>query len=574
MDIKKIPIWALLIVLALLAIQCSRRGNVVVAEVGGKKITAGDIEEAFAKLRSAHAMTKDQVLWTLIDKELLAMESRNRGLDKSEKIQKQLEEIKRQRIKDALSARLTSQISVSDKEVRQYFEAKGLETKMEVRAAHIMLKTRKEAEDVLKAIRQGADFAQLARERSIEKVTAEKGGDLGYWEPGVVVGPFAQKVFSMKVGEISEPFQDQKGYYHIIKVLDKRPVGFERQKPRIENLLRRQKLTARKLAYLAGLREKYHFHIDPATFSLLLKQGESGKDRTPQLEFEDHRMVLATWDGGQLTLNDYVEYLRRIALNRRPTPTDSTQVTATIGHFVATEFLLPKAWRELKLDRTKELQSYLAVKKEELMAVELRYQEAVRKVITEDAIREYYQEHLEDYLEQETITVEAMFVKDKDTAETLRRKIEKGAEMTELARTQSFFFPEQRENYAIFSLRPSDKETPRLRKMVEAAEKARVGQLVGPVEVPFVVKGRRLRGYTVFKVLKKERRRQRSLEDPEVWRSVERRLRAERAQEIEDLFQDFLSRLHKKYAEQITIYEEGLKAIPEASSEAQRSTTS
>jgi len=70
----------------------------------------------------------------------------------------------------------------------------------------------------------GADFAQLAKEKSIEPGAKDSGGDLGYFTQDKMVKPFGDAAFALKVNEISQPIQTQFGW-HIIQVLDRRPAA-------------------------------------------------------------------------------------------------------------------------------------------------------------------------------------------------------------------------------------------------------------------------------------------------------------------------------------------------------------
>jgi len=100
----------------------------------------------------------------------------------------------------------------------------------------------------------GEDFAKLAREKSLDPTTKDKGGDLGIYlrrGSGQIPIDFEEKVFSLKKGGISEPIKLSDGY-HIMKVTDRRPsqsVKFEdiredlvygltmlRQKTRFDNI--------------------------------------------------------------------------------------------------------------------------------------------------------------------------------------------------------------------------------------------------------------------------------------------------------------------------------------------------
>ncbi len=124
----------------------------------------------------------------------------------------------------------TSQVEVSDDEIRDYYDANQEEFKepKTVGARHILLKLdqaadvetvekkRKKALDILKMAREGKDFAALAKQYS-EGPTKDKGGYLGEFRKEAMVKPFADKAFTMKPGEISEPVRTQFGW-HVIKV--------------------------------------------------------------------------------------------------------------------------------------------------------------------------------------------------------------------------------------------------------------------------------------------------------------------------------------------------------------------
>jgi peptidyl-prolyl cis-trans isomerase C len=86
---------------------------------------------------------------------------------------------------------------------------------MEFRASHILVKDRNLAEQLLRRIKTGANFAALARDFSTCPSRA-KGGDLGWFGEGAMVPAFEQAVKRMSVGSISQIVPTQFGY-HIIK---------------------------------------------------------------------------------------------------------------------------------------------------------------------------------------------------------------------------------------------------------------------------------------------------------------------------------------------------------------------
>lgn len=113
-------------------------------------------------------------------------------------------------------------IEISEDEMKAYFEQnkQSLDQKEEVKASHILVETKEEADDIKAKLDKGEDFAELAKEFSTDS-TSTKGGDLGYFGRGEMVKEFEEVAFSLNVDEISEPVQSQFGF-HIIKVEDKK----------------------------------------------------------------------------------------------------------------------------------------------------------------------------------------------------------------------------------------------------------------------------------------------------------------------------------------------------------------
>ncbi|WP_077324978.1 peptidylprolyl isomerase [Virgibacillus siamensis] len=112
---------------------------------------------------------------------------------------------------------VAEEIKISDKELKQKYER----MKTEIQASHILVKDKKTAKEVEKKLKNGADFAKLAKEYSTDKGTAKKGGKLGYFSTGDMVPEFEDAAYNLKKGEVSDPVKSQFGY-HIIKVTDKR----------------------------------------------------------------------------------------------------------------------------------------------------------------------------------------------------------------------------------------------------------------------------------------------------------------------------------------------------------------
>jgi peptidyl-prolyl cis-trans isomerase D len=105
-------------------------------------------------------------------------------------------------------------------------------TPEQVRASHILFKTagkndaevKAKAEQVLKEVKAGGDFAALAKKYSEDEATAKQGGDLDFFARGRMVPEFDEVAFKLQPGEVSDLVKTQYGY-HIIKVTDKKPAA-------------------------------------------------------------------------------------------------------------------------------------------------------------------------------------------------------------------------------------------------------------------------------------------------------------------------------------------------------------
>ncbi|MEW6227788.1 MAG: peptidyl-prolyl cis-trans isomerase [Bacillota bacterium] len=144
-----------------------------------------------------------------------------------------------------LDAIATKDVTVSEDELKKYYEEhkddfKELE---QVRARHILVKDEKAAKDIEKELAAGADFAELAKAKSEDPGSKDKGGDLGYFGKGVMDPAFEKAAFSLKIGETSAPVKSSFGY-HIIRVEDRKPErtpAFEEVRKDVEKRVKKDK---------------------------------------------------------------------------------------------------------------------------------------------------------------------------------------------------------------------------------------------------------------------------------------------------------------------------------------------
>ncbi len=165
------------------------------------------------------------------------------GLDKNDLFEKRIDLMRKRLLLDMYLEKKTAE-KVTDEEIKKVYENQVLAQSgngEEVRARHVLLKTKEEAIDVMEKAKAGDDFADLAKEFSTGPSGAQ-GGDLGYFTAERMVKPFSDAAFAMKAGDISEPVQTQFGW-HVIKVEDRRkvePPSLESLKDQISTYLEQQ----------------------------------------------------------------------------------------------------------------------------------------------------------------------------------------------------------------------------------------------------------------------------------------------------------------------------------------------
>lgn len=167
---------------------------------------------------------------------------------------------------DAAKAAVTGDATVTEEEAQVYYEAhKADYVEQESREVrHILISPFRtlsdgkrattasqdewdaagvEAEKVRSQIQNGADFATMAEEYSDDETTRESGGELGAVVRGVLVPDLEEAVFSLELGELSQPIKTDHGY-HIVQVTDiipERQLAFEQVKERIRAALLEEK---------------------------------------------------------------------------------------------------------------------------------------------------------------------------------------------------------------------------------------------------------------------------------------------------------------------------------------------
>lgn len=199
----------------------------VVATVGGQPITEADLSFAAEDLtQELSQMPPEQrkpfLLRVLIDMKVMATAGRDAGMADTPLFQQRLAYLEDRALRRAYFAEAIAK-GVTEEAVRAEYDkfVADFEPAEEIRASHILVPTEDEAKAVKTEIDGGADFATVAKEKSIDPGAAN-GGDLGFFGKGMMVAPFEAAAYALTdVGQVSDPVQSQFGW-HVIKLEEKR----------------------------------------------------------------------------------------------------------------------------------------------------------------------------------------------------------------------------------------------------------------------------------------------------------------------------------------------------------------
>ena len=160
------------------------------------------------------------VMEKLIDGTLAANRARAAGLHKDPEFLIARSRAELQLLEQLFIQRLV-QRRITKRAVRRRYERdrKSMVQDKQVRARHILVKTRQKALEIITALRGGKDFAQLAKAHSTGP-SKTQGGDLGYFKRQQMVAPFSKVAFALRKGEYSKAPVQTKFGWHVIKVED------------------------------------------------------------------------------------------------------------------------------------------------------------------------------------------------------------------------------------------------------------------------------------------------------------------------------------------------------------------
>lgn len=199
--------------------------DTVVATVNGDKITMAHVVMARMSLPQQFQQLPDDVLLPGIVEQLIQQAVLGQAMGElSQRAEIRLENQRRELAAnekvEAVIAKAVTEEALQAAYDAQYADA---EPTTEYKASHILVKTEDEAKGLVADLEAGADFAELAKERSTGP-SGPNGGDLGWFSAGMMVKPFEDATVALEPGAISAPVKTDYGW-HVIKLEDTRLKG-------------------------------------------------------------------------------------------------------------------------------------------------------------------------------------------------------------------------------------------------------------------------------------------------------------------------------------------------------------
>ena len=221
----------------------------VVAIVNGEKIHRSDIQEALRTLPPQRTQQSPDKLYVavldqMVATTLVAQAARKAKTQDEPEVKRRLALVQEQVLAQAYVDHLVKG-GLSDAKLKALYEkaVKNAPPREEVNARHILLPTEAEAKAVIEQLKNGADFATLAKEKTTDPAGKASGGDLGWFPKEQMVPEFADAAFALKKGEFSQTPVQTKFGWHVIKVEDRRIAPaptFDQLKPQLTEELARQ----------------------------------------------------------------------------------------------------------------------------------------------------------------------------------------------------------------------------------------------------------------------------------------------------------------------------------------------
>lgn len=361
------------LVILLLIFNCTSQKDadkIVIAQIGSEKILLEDFRNFYeldpnfgidssgydALLDELHKLIDHHLAYLKADQESLNFDSlfiRAREWEKSRAMLRQLyrEEVERE-------------IRISEEELRKAFYQENIR----VHVRHLFSRDSLQIQFWRTQLNNGTSFEVLAKHAFKDSVLASTGGDLGWIKLSDLEPNFAVAVANLEKDEISPPVKTRWGY-HIIQLLDRedqillKEAEYQQNRRRIEKKIRKKKSKMAANNYLSQYMKELNPQPVTRTFGLLWKEIAGIEAERRELShiiqftnsfikkiqanlFDHLNKSLISYQGGEVSLGEYLNALKGIPMGNRPRFRTPRQLSNKLGIWIRDELLLREAYRQ------------------------------------------------------------------------------------------------------------------------------------------------------------------------------------------------------------------------------------
>jgi len=387
---------------------------------------------------------KKELLDSLTNLYIMVEAAYEQGLDKDADVLKAVNDAVPDFMRNELAKlKIVPQLNVTDEEVRQWYQ----NMQEEVRFSTIYVTDSALADSLYRLIKGGADYADLARRFSEDPSTAVQGGDVGFIPWSAMTEAFQKNVYNLPSGEL-KLFRAGKGW-HIVRAAERRPAivdPFEVIEPQIRFAIENSKKTMAQDEFYNELRKKINIKINTETAEFIMDKIEAlypdmigGKPfrkntfNPDDLADYERNMILATYQGGEVKLGDYLWGTATWNDMQRPPFNEIENLKEAVFRLKLLDILLNEA-NELKLDQTDDFKDIIRFYKDQVMAarmVEIITEE--RSFVSDNEVIDYYQAHPNEFVVPKRLHVQEIYIDTEENADRLYASLQNGGDFGKLA---------------------------------------------------------------------------------------------------------------------------------------------
>jgi peptidyl-prolyl cis-trans isomerase C len=550
------------LILALLSGCATKEEGKTVAKVGDRSITVDDMESEWTKASRLRIkgipdfQRKKELVERMIGEQVVILEAYKEGLDNAVEADTNFAQQKERILLNLLYQKeVVDKSKPTESEIKKEYQM----MQQEVHAWHVLVETKDQADEVYQMVKDGADFAELAKERSIDPTVNDNAGDLGFFRWGKMVPEFQEVAFKMKEGELSRPVKTTYGY-HIIKCVERREVEqgpYEEVKQQILPRLNQAKRENRVKEYFGQLRKKVGFKINEDALDLMMSKKQEVPPDTLSLRRpadvldlerftpEENAMTLFSYNKGEVTVEKFANDFNQIPQPYRPKLSDREKIVEIAFQSLVRDLLMDVAQKQ-NMEESEDFERDWRAIKEKEMATRMKNEVILKGVgISDDELKSYYDRHKDRFTVQAKVKIREILLKTEEEAQGVLKQLRGGADFTRLAQEKT--------------IRTSAKDAggdmgefsrTRHPELFDAAVKLERGKVDGPIKIQDRQFGE---GYAVIKLASKTEETVQLLEEV-----MDRVTRMARQEKDNNLYKNWIENNKTRY--KIEVYDEVIQS--------------